>query len=293
VAILIDRASRIIIQGITGTNGRNAAGRMVEAGGPLVGGVTPGRGGRTVHGLPVYDSCREAVAALGANASFVSVPAPFVLAACREAIDAGIALMTVYTEGVPVADAIHVAAYARRRGAVVLGPNAAGCVSPGQANLSGLNDRYLDPGRVGIVSKSGTLTYEVIDGLRRQDLGESTVVCLGGDPVTATDHRDILARFEADPGTDLVVLIGEIGGRSELAAAEFIAAMRTPLIAYLAGRHAPPGKRMGHAGALLGAADENVLGKAAALARAGARVVDSVVDIAPLARRLLGFPESV
>lgn len=287
MAILVDRASRIIIQGITGTNGRNTAGRMLEGGTPLVGGVTPGRSGERVHGLPVFGCCREAVAALGANASFVSVPARFVLDACREAIEAGIALLTVYTEGVPVADAVLIRALARGRGATVLGPNAAGCASPGQANLSDLNDRYLIAGRVGIVSKSGTLVYEAMDGLAREGLGESTVVCLGGDPVMATEHRDVLKLFEADPDTDVVMLIGEIGGRSELAAAAAIAAMKTPVVAYVAGHHAPAGKRMGHAGALLINAEESALGKTAALERAGALVADRITKIAPLASRVL------
>ncbi len=287
MAILVDAGSRIIIQGITGHNGRNTAGRMLEAGTPLVGGVTPGRGGETVAGLPVFDGCAEAVAALDANASFVSVPARFVLDAAREAVEAGIGLLCVYTEGVAVADAVRLIAHARARGAVVLGPNSAGCVSPGLANLSDLNDAYLDPGRVGIVSKSGTLTYEVIDGLRKEGLGVSTVVCLGGDPVIGTGHRDILARFEADPETDAVALLGEIGGRSEIDAAEIVGDMQTPVVALVVGRSAPPGKRMGHAGALLGGDDESAPAKSAALERAGAIVAEGIIEVAPLVRRVL------
>jgi succinyl-CoA synthetase alpha subunit len=288
MAILIDRRSRVIIQGITGYNGRNAAGRMVDGGTPLVGGVTPGRGGQTVCGLPVFHSCGEAVGQTGANASFVSVPAPFVVDACQEAIEAGIGVISVYTEGVATADAIRISALAERHGAVVLGPNSAGCVSPGLANVSDLNDANLDPGPVGIVSKSGTLTYEVIDGLRQRGLGESTVVCLGGDAVIGTGHGEILERFEADPETRIVVLMGEIGGRSELAAAAVVAHMKTPVVAYIAGRHAPAGKRMGHAGALLGAADENAVGKLAALGRAGAVIADSILSVAPLVAETLG-----
>jgi succinyl-CoA synthetase alpha subunit len=287
MAILLDADSRIIIQGITGYNGRNTAGRMLEAGTPLVGGVTPGRGGQEVHGLPVFDGCAEAVEALGATASFVSVPAPFVRDACVDAVDAGIGLLTLYTEGVATTDAMCVVAHARRAGATLLGPNSAGCVSPGLANLSDLNDAYLDPGRVGIVSKSGTLTYEVIDGLRRLGLGQRTVVCLGGDPLVGTSHRDILERFEADPGTDAVILIGEIGGRSEIEAAGFVAQMKTPVVAYVAGRHAPPGKRMGHAGALVGSDEENVSGKTAALREAGARIAGRFTDIAATTREAL------
>jgi succinyl-CoA synthetase alpha subunit len=282
LAILVDAASRIVIQGITGINGRNLASRMLEAGTPLVAGVTPGRGGKNVAGVPVFDSCWEAVQVTGANASFVSVPAPLMLDACLEAIEAGIRVVTAYTEGVPVTDSITLAAHARAHGAVVLGPNAAGCVSPGLANLSDLNDANLDRGRVGIVSKSGTLTYEVIDGLRRTGLGQSTIACLGGDPVVATGHADILRLFEEDPGTEAVVLVGEIGGRSELIAAEVIATMTKPVVAYIAGRSAPPGKPMGHAGALLGASEENVPAKSAALAGAGAVMAREVIDIAPL-----------
>jgi succinyl-CoA synthetase alpha subunit len=291
MTILVDGDSRIIIQGITGYNGRNAAGRMLEGGTPLVGGVTPGRGGAQVRGLPVFESCAEAVRAAGANASFVSVPAPFLLDACLEAIDAGIKVLSVYTEGAAITDSIQIAAHARARGVVVLGPNSAGCVSPGLANLSDLNDANLDSGRVGIVSKSGTLTYEVIDGLRRQGLGESTVVCLGGDPVTGSDHGSILRRFEADLGTDAVVLIGEIGGGSELAAAKMVAGMAKPVVAFIAGRAAPPGKRMGHAGALLRGGrettDESAAAKIAALAEAGATVAESIVEVAPLVRERL------
>ena len=202
-------------------------------------------------------------------------------------MEAGIELLAVYTEGTAVQDTLRIVAQARDHGVVVLGPNSAGCVSPGLANVSDLNDANLDPGKIGIVSKSGTLTYEVIDGLRRLGLGESTVVCLGGDPVVGSDHRDILNCFEADPETDVVVLIGEIGGRSEWVAADFVGTMKTPVVAYLAGRHAPPGKRMGHAGALLGGAEENVPGKAAVLEAAGAIVAKTVLDVAPLVRRIV------
>jgi succinyl-CoA synthetase alpha subunit len=279
VAILADANSRIVIQGITGYNGRNIASRMRQGHTLLVGGVTPGRAGMEIMGLPVVDSCHEAVQKLGANATFVSVPAPMAREACEEAIEAGIRLLVVYTEGVPVADAIQMATFARARGAVLLGPNAAGCVSPGLANVSDMNDANLDPGNVGVVSKSGTLACEVIDGLRAVGLGQSTVVCLGGDAVTATSHRDILQRFEADPGTHCVVLVGEVGGRSELVAAEFVATMRTPVVAYIAGLSAPPGRRMGHAGALLGAHEEAAANKIEALRHAGAHAVTDITQI--------------
>jgi succinyl-CoA synthetase alpha subunit len=286
MAVLIDHTSRIIIQGMTGHTGRNLAARMLAEQSPLVAGVAPGRGGGEVEGLPVFDSCHEAVERRGANASFVCVPAARALEACLEAIDADIAVIVVYAEGVPVHDALIMAAHARARGATLLGPNAAGCISPGKANLSDLNAASLRPGRIGIVSKSGTLTYEVIDDMNRRGFGQSSVICLGGDPVIGTDHRRILELFEADPTTDAVVLIGEIGGRSELHAAEFVARMSKPVVAYIAGRHAPPGKRMGHAGALAGTDDENVSNKQARLRAAGAIVVESLTRIgAALPRR--------
>lgn len=293
MAILVDQGTRIIIQGITGTNGRNLAGRLVEEGSPLIGGVSPRGAGAEVVGRPVYASCYEAIAEGGANASFLSVPANAALDAALEAIDAGIRIVVVYAEGVPTSDAIFMSAYARSRGVKLIGPNAAGCVSPGQANLSDLNGSLLIPGNVGIVSKSGTLTYEVIDDLRRHGLGLSSVVCLGGDPVTGLRHRDALDLFERDGATDAVVLIGELGGRSELEAAKFISTASKPVIAYVAGRHAPPGKRMGHAGALMGASDENVPAKEAALSNAGAIVVGTLLQIGESVQWALGSVPSV
>ena len=281
MAILVGTDSRVIIQGITGYNGRNIAGRMLGGGTRLVGGVTPGRGGTSVEGLPVVDSCDEAVGRFGANATFISVPAPLARDACEEAIAAGIQVLVVYTEGIPVADAIRMAAYARARGAVLLGPNAAGCVSPGLANLSDIDDANLAPGHVGVASKSGTLACEVVESLRRAGLGTNTVVCLGGDLVTGTGHDDILQRFEADAETHCVVLLGEIGGRSELRAACVASRMRKPVVVYVAGRSAPPGRRMGHAGALLADTSEAAPAKVAVLRSAGVLIADTLTDIVP------------
>lgn len=279
MAILVDDASRILIQGVTGTTGRGMAARAVEEGTPLVGGVSPGRGGREVEGRPVFDTCREAVARTGADASFLSVPAAYSLDAALEAVDAGVRTLVVYAEGVPLSDAIRMRAYAEARGARLLGPNSAGCVSPGLANLSDLRMAPLSRGPVGIVSKSGTLTYEVIAGLEDEGLGASTVACLGGDPVLGTEHADVLALFEEDPETRIVVLIGEIGGTGEVRAAERVAGMSKPVVAYVAGRHAPPGRAMGHAGALVGREGEAVERKEAALRDAGAIVVRRVTDV--------------
>lgn len=287
MSILIDGQSRIIVQGITGYNGRNLALRMLDEGSPLMGGVTPGKAGSSCEGLPVFGCCHSAVRHLGADASFISVPAPFAKQAAAEALDAGIRTVVVYTEGVPIRDAIEIRAYARYFGATVLGPNAAGCVSPGKANLSDLNGRNLVPGNVGIVSKSGTLTYEVIDGLNRLGLGQSSVVCLGGDLIVGTGYREILERFEADPETSAVVMIGEIGGQAEIMARDTIAGMDTPVICYIAGRSAPPGKQMGHAGALLQSSDENAEVKKAILAQAGAQIAGNILSVADLVKSQL------
>jgi succinyl-CoA synthetase alpha subunit len=280
MTVLIDRATRIIVQGVTGAIGRSIAGRMMAAGTAIVGGVTPGKGGEMIGSLPVFDGCHDAVERTGANASFIAVPPGAVLDASLEAIDAGIRTIVIYCEGVPVVDAVRIARFARDRGATVIGPNAAGCISPGHANLSDLDDANIDPGRVGIVSKSGTLTYEVADGLRRQGLGISTLVCLGGDPVLGTDHAAILRLFEADPDTDIVVLLGEIGGRSELAAADVLRTMTKPSVAFIAGRHAPAGRRMGHAGAIAASPGQEWLTKTEGLAAAGALVVERLTAVA-------------
>lgn len=287
MAILVDSDSRVLIQGITGHTGRNHAAKLLAERSPLVGGVSPKRAGEAVEGLPVFASCHDAVAGTGANTSFVSVPAPFAGDAALEAIDAGIRTVVIYTEGVPVHDAMRVCAYGRAHGARVIGPNAAGCISPGLANVSDLNAALLRRGSVGIVSKSGTLTYEVIDELNAEGLGQSTVVCLGGDPVVGSSHADALELFDDDAETEAVVLIGEIGGRSELDAAAFVRRMRKPVVAYIAGLHAPPGKRMGHAGALLGSQEENVPGKRAALEQGGAVVVNDVLEIGSAVRRAM------
>jgi succinyl-CoA synthetase alpha subunit len=287
MGILLNADSRLIIQGITGQVGRNTAGRMKEAGTPLVGGVTPGHSGQTLDGVPVFDCCNEAVAEVGATGSLVLVPAPFCMDACLEAIDAGLGLVSVYTDNVPLADTIRIRAAARARGAVVLGPNSAGTVTPGMANLSDLNDSFLSPGTVGIVAKSGAITYEVVDMVQAQGRGVSSVVCLGGDPVLCTGYREVLEHFRGDPGTEAVVLIGEIGGGLELLAIDVIAAMGKPVIAHVLGRHAPPGKRMGHAGALVGRGD-GARAKAARLREAGAVVVENFWQIGDRLARALG-----
>jgi succinyl-CoA synthetase alpha subunit len=283
MSVLVDSRSRILVQGITGQTGRLFAEKMVAGGTPLVGGVTPGKGGSVVAGVPVFDSMREAVQATGANAVLCCIAPAFVLDGMYEVVDAGIPLAVLYIENIPVHDAIRMRAYAEARGTRLLGPNSAGAVSPGRANLSDLNDANLRPGRIGIVSKSGTLTYEVIDELHRHGLGESTVVCLGGDRVIGTDYVDVLRLFEDDPETDLVVLVGEPGGGLEYPAAATAATMRTPVVAYITGQASPQDARMGHAGAVVGEDERSrPQTKMKAFSDAGLAVARRVTDIGAL-----------
>jgi succinyl-CoA synthetase alpha subunit len=287
LAILVDSSSRILIQGITGPTGRAYAERMVAAGTALVGGVAPGRRGQTVAGVPVFDTMEEAVAATGADAVLSAVRNALARDATLEAIAAGIRTLTVYTENVPLHDDISMRAYARGRGAWLLGPNSAGVISPGKANLSDINDANVRPGRIGIVSKSGTLTYEVIEDIQACGFGESSVVCLGGDPVIGTTYADVLPLFEADPETDLIVLIGEPGGRLEFEAIAAMRDMRKPVVAYIAAQNAPPEKRMGHAGAIYESGDTTAVAKLAAFRAAGCEAVGRVTQVAAAVQRAL------
>jgi len=287
LAIIVDKNSRILIQGITGPTGRSYAERMIANGTPLVGGVTPGRRGQTVAGVPVFDNVEDAVAATGADAVLSAVRSSLALDAALEALAAGIRTLVVYTENVPLHDAIRMRAYARARGARLLGPNSAGVVSPDKANLADLNDRNLRPGRIGIVSKSGTLTYEVIDDLQARGFGESSVVCLGGDPVIGTSYADVLPLFEADAETDLVVLIGEPGGRLEYDAIAAMRSLTKPVVAYIAAQNAPPEKRMGHAGAIYDRGDTTAAAKLDAFRAAGCEAVGRVTEVAAAVERAL------
>lgn len=287
MAIIVDKTSRILIQGITGPTGRSYAARMVRDGTPLVGGVAPGRKGQTVAGVPVFDSVEDAVAATGANAVLSAVRNSLAMGAALEALSAGIGTLVVYTENVPLHDAIRMRAYARARGAHLLGPNSAGVISPGMANLADLNADNLRPGSIGIVSKSGTLTYEVIDDLMACGFGQSSVVCLGGDPVIGTTYADVLPLFEADAGTELVVLIGEPGGRLEYEAIAALRTMTKPVVAYIAAQNAPPEKRMGHAGAIYDGGDTSAAAKLAAFRAAGCEAVGRVTEVAAAVRRAM------
>jgi succinyl-CoA synthetase alpha subunit len=286
MAVLLDTRSRIVIQGITGRLGTSFA-TETKARYPdvLVAGVTPGRGGQTVAGVPVYDTVAEAVDRHGADTALVSVPAAAVPDSVIEALDAGIRLVGIYAEGVPLHEAARLVAYARATGGRILGPNAAGVLSPGQAGMGEVTEGFFPtrPGRLGIVSKSGSIMYETVELTSRLE-GQSTMVCLGGDPILGTTFVDVLPLFEADPETAAVVLIGEIGGPDELAAAEVVRAMRKPVVAYVSGHSAPPARKMGHAGAIVAGGRDTAAAKSEALRAAGARVARTLPELPELLR---------
>ena len=296
MSILIDKNTRLIVQGITGRDGGFHAQQMIAYGTKVVGGVTPGKGGTEVHGVPVFDSVAEAVAATKANASVIYVPAPFAADAIHEAADAGLPLIVCITEGLPVRDTLG--AYHKvlaLRGANnplgrprLVGPNCPGLISPGQAKVGILPGHICIPGPVGVVSKSGTLTYEVVKQLTDQGLGQTTCLGIGGDPIIGTDFIDALTMFEADGKTEAIVLMGEIGGNAEEQAAQFIKRHVTkPVVAFVAGQTAPPGKRMGHAGAIISGGTGTAAEKMAAFEAAGVPVARIPSEIPGLIAELL------
>ncbi|MGP8074692.1 MAG: succinate--CoA ligase subunit alpha [Thermoplasmata archaeon] len=273
MSVLVDEKTRVVVQGITGHQGMVHTHQMKEFGTQVVAGVTPGKAGTVIEGVPVFDAVRDAVEKTGANASCIFVPAPFAMDALLEAVDAGIRLCVIVTEHIPFHDMLVMYRYARAAGARIVGPNCPGIASPGKAKVGIIPNVVFRPGRVGVISRSGTLTYEIVNGIKEHGLGQSTCIGLGGDPVVGTSFVDALPLFEADPDTDLMVLVGEIGGTAEEDAAEYIHAHFTkPVVAYIAGRSAPPDKRMGHAGAIIARGRGTAETKQAALERAGARV---------------------
>jgi succinyl-CoA synthetase alpha subunit len=275
VSILVDRDSRVLVQGITGREGSFHTQQMVDYGTNVVAGVTPGGKGKSVAGVPVFDTVAEAMAAATPNVSIIFVPARFAPDAIYEAVANGVALVVCITEGIPVADMVPVYAHVQMSGSRLLGPNCPGLVTPDQAKIGIMPGFIHTPGPVGIVSRSGTLTYEVVDALSRAGIGQSTAVGIGGDPIIGTSFVDVLGMFEADPATEAIVLIGEIGGSDEEAAARFIQTqVSKPVVGFIAGRTAPPGKRMGHAGAIISGGSGTAAEKIAALEAAGVRVVD-------------------
>lgn len=284
MVILINRDTRVIVQGITGREGSFHTKLMLDYGTKIVAGVTPGKAGLRVHGVPVYDTVREVVENHGAiDASIIFVPARFVSDAVYEAIDNDIKLIVVITEGTPLYDELKFINYARSRGAVIVGPNTPGVISPGECKLGIMPSHVFAKGSIGIVSRSGTLTYEVARELVKGGLGQSTVVGIGGDPVTGLDFIDVYEMFLKDPDTEAVVLIGEIGGDAEERFARYYAKLRfrKPVVAYIAGRTAPPGKRMGHAGAIISMGMGDYASKRKSLEESGITVVDKPSDIVP------------
>lgn len=282
MSILVDKKTRVIVQGITGKEGRFHTEQCLAYGTHIVAGVTPGKGGILIKdipdapSIPVYDTVEEAVRKEQADASLIFVPAPFAADAIMEAADAGVSLVVCITEGIPALQMVEVIEFLQKRPARLIGPNCPGIISPGQAKLGIMPGHIHKPGHVGVISRSGTLTYEAVYQLTRRDIGQSTCVGIGGDAITGSDFVDILRLFEADPETDLIVLIGEIGGSAEEEAAKFIRKnMTKPVVGFIAGRTAPPGRRMGHAGAIISGGKGTAADKMQALSNAGVTVVES------------------
>jgi succinyl-CoA synthetase alpha subunit len=284
MAILVDNETRLVVQGLTGREGRFHALRNRDYGTKVVAGVTPGKGGQDVDGVPVFDTVAAAVAETGANTSLIFVPARGAVDALYEAVDAGIRTIVHITENIPVLDMTRAYNYVRARGATLIGPNCPGVISPGKANVGIIPGEITHAGPVGLVSRSGTLTYQVMYEMAEAGVGQTTCVGIGGDPVVGSNFIDVLRLFEADPETEAAVMIGEIGGDEEEQAAAFVAEhMTKPVVAYIAGFEAPPGKRMGHAGAIISGSSGTAAAKAEALERAGVRVGRNPTEAAELA----------
>lgn len=289
MSILINENTRVIVQGITGRDGSFHAGKMLQYGTTVVGGVTPGKGGETIYGVPVFNTVREAVDATGADASVVFVPAKFAKQALLEAASAPLRLVVCVTEGIPTLDVLEAYEALSRNGTRLIGPNCPGITCPGHAKLGIMPSQIFRQGHTGVMSRSGTLTYEIVASLTKARIGQSTCIGIGGDPIIGTRYVDLLAMFEDDPETDSVVMVGEIGGQDEIAAAKFFQeAMAKPIVAFIAGLTAPPGRRMGHAGALVGGEDETAASKIVKLEAAGipvARTISEVPKLVAQARR--------
>jgi succinyl-CoA synthetase alpha subunit len=289
VSIFIDAKTRLVVQGITGRDGSFHAKQMLAYGTSVVAGVTPGKGGQTFEGkVPVFNTVAQAVKETGANTSVIYVPAALAAGAIYEAADAGIAFIVCITEGVPVMDMTRVMPFVREKGARLLGPNCPGLITPGVSKVGIIPGNICAPGRVGLVSRSGTLTYEVVNQLTKAGIGQSTCVGIGGDPIIGTNFIDCLRAFQDDPGTDAIVMMGEIGGTDEQEAADFVRqSVKKPVIGFIAGQTAPPGRRMGHAGAIISGSAGTAAEKMAAFEAAGIAVMKRPVDVVPLLKARL------
>ena len=286
MSVFIDKSTRLLVQGITGRDGSFHAKQMMEYGTQVVGGVTPGKGGQKFDGtVPIFNTVAEAVQSTGANTTVIYVPPPFAADAMMEAAAAGVKLIVCITEGVPVLDMTRVYPYVKERGARLIGPNCPGLITPGESKVGIIPGRICAPGNVGVVSRSGTLTYEVVYQLTRAGLGQSTCVGIGGDPINGTNFIDVLEAFEKDPKTKTVAMMGEIGGTDEQEAATFVKERMTkPVVGFIAGQTAPPGRRMGHAGAIISGSSGTAEEKLQAFRDAGMGVAQRPVDFVALLR---------
>lgn len=280
MSILVNKDSKILVQGFTGKEGSFHATQMIEYGSQLVGGVTPGKGGQYHLDLPVFNTVKEAVNETQANVSIIFVPPPFAADAIMEAADAGIGVIVAITEGIPVKDMIDAKKYADSKDAILIGPNCPGIITPGEAKIGIMPGFIFQKGRIGLISKSGTLTYEAVDQITKEGLGQSTAIGIGGDPIIGTSMLDAMKLFMQDDETDAVVMIGEIGGDMEATAAKWVKENgNKPVVGFIAGETAPKGRRMGHAGAIVGGADDTAQAKKAIMRSCGIHVVDSPAEI--------------
>ena len=281
MSVLVNKSSKIIVQGFTGTEGSFHASQMIEYGSPVLGGVTPGKGGQVHLGLPVFNTVQEAVDAVGADTTIIFVPPAFAADAIMEAADAGIKIIITITEGIPVKDMMMAKPYAKSKGAILIGPNCPGVITPDEAKVGIMPGFIFKKGNVGIVSKSGTLTYEAADQVVKAGYGISTAIGIGGDPIIGTSTKEAVQLLMADPETEVIVMIGEIGGQYEADAAQWIKAQNNPkpVVGFIAGQTAPKGKRMGHAGAIIGGADDTAEAKMRIMRECGIFVANSPADI--------------
>jgi succinyl-CoA synthetase alpha subunit len=288
LSVLVDKNTRLLVQGLTGKEGTFHALQMRDYGTQIVGGVTPGKGGTKHEGFPVFNTVAEAVAETGANASVIYVPPPFAADAIMEAADAGVSLIVCITEGIPALDMVEAYHYIKARGVRLIGPNCPGVISPGKCKVGIMPARIHLAGRVGVVSRSGTLTYEAVGQLTALGIGQSTCIGIGGDPVIGTTQRDAVELFNNDPDTDAIVMIGEIGGSAEEEAAEYVKAqVKKPVVGFICGQTAPPGRRMGHAGAIISGGKGTASEKMVAMSSAGIHVVKSPAEIGAKVKEIL------